>query len=162
MSLVGKEGGCDCGAVRFRLEAEPIVVNCCHCRACQRQSGSAFAINVIVETDQVTILSGDPIRFAHETGSGAGQSNLRCDACGTSLASVYHAAGETLRFLRGGAFDDSTAVVPDVHIFTAEKVDWVAIPEGMRSYEGFYPGRDIPAIMGEGNAARFGKATGRG
>jgi hypothetical protein len=162
MTLKGMQGGCDCGAVRIRLDAEPVVVNCCHCRDCQQQTGTAFAVNVIIERDNLAVLSGEPVGHDHSTGSGAGQTNFRCPVCGTSVWSTYHAAGDGLRFVRGGALDEPGAASPDVHIFTAHKLPWVALPEGVPSYEGFYPGRDIPAIMGAENAARFGKAVGRG
>lgn len=162
MSLSGKEGGCDCGAVRFRIEAEPVVVNCCHCRQCQRQTGTAFAVNILIEPDAITVLQGDPAPHEHPTPSGAGQTNFRCSDCGTSVWSIYHAAGDGLRFVRAGALDDPHAVTPQVHIHTTDKVDWVAIPDDMPSYEGFYPGREIPAIMGEDNAKRFARAVGRG
>jgi len=55
-----REGGCACGAVRYRLTSEPLFVHCCHCLNCQRQTGSAFVINVLIEADRVELLAGDP------------------------------------------------------------------------------------------------------
>ena len=66
----GLEGGCACGRVRYRLNAPPMFVHCCHCRDCQRQTGSAFVINALIETDRITILSGEVHPVAVPTDSG--------------------------------------------------------------------------------------------
>ena len=59
------EGGCACGAVRYRLSSKPMFVNCCHCRDCQRQTGSAFVINAVIESAHIEILSGEAVlKFA--------------------------------------------------------------------------------------------------
>jgi len=159
--IAGREGGCDCGHVRFRIAAEPIMVNCCHCHACQRQTGSAFAVNVLIEAGHVALLQGATEPVEHVTGSGAGQSNHRCPKCRTSLWSVYHAAGDGARFVRAGALDQATDIEPRAHIFTAEKVAWVTIPDGVPQFSGFYSGKDIVAAFGEDNALRWRKAIGR-
>jgi hypothetical protein len=57
---VGVQGGCGCGRVRYRLDDEPMVVHCCHCRWCQRETGTAFALNAFIESDRVALLSGEP------------------------------------------------------------------------------------------------------
>src|SRR5712675_1975662 len=64
------EGGCACGAVRYRLTSAPMFVHCCHCRDCQRQTGSAFVINALIETACVTVLQGDVARSPMPTDSG--------------------------------------------------------------------------------------------
>src|ERR1700757_5064688 len=85
----GLEGGCACGAVRYRLASGPMFVHCCHCRDCQRQTGSAFVINALIETDRVELLSGDPKAVAVPTDSGLPHAIHRCPGCGTAEWSEY-------------------------------------------------------------------------
>lgn len=159
--IAGAEGGCDCGKVRYRLTAEPIVINACHCRACQRQTGSAFAINLLIEAEHVEPLGETPVANEVTSPSGRGQAIHRCAECGTSVWGVYHAAGDGVRFVRGGTLDDPTLAVPRAHIWTESKAPWVAIPEGVPQFAQFYGGRDIVATFGEENAARWRAALGR-
>lgn len=161
MIYTGQEGGCTCGKVRFRLKAEPIAVNCCHCRDCQRLSGSAFAINVLIETELVELLGVEPVAAQLETPSGKGQANMRCPDCRVSVWSIYHAAGDGARFVRGGALDDTTVLEPTVHIHTSSKQGWVSIPDGAEQFPHFYGGKDIKRAFGEANAARWFEALGK-
>ena len=77
---VSREGGCSCGAIRYRLTSDPLFVHCCHCLNCQRQTGSAFAINLLIEADRVELLAGEQSRFPFGGGSGK-QRIFRCPAC---------------------------------------------------------------------------------
>lgn len=159
--LKGAEGGCDCGKVRYRLKAEPIVVKCCHCHACQRQTGSAFALNVVIEADNVELLGGQPEQWDLATESGHGQANMRCPNCKVSVFSVFNQAGGKAWFMRGGTLDDTSGLEPDLHIFTESRLPWVAIPEGAETFEKFYSGRDVVRVFGEENAARWKAALTR-
>ncbi|HQZ46278.1 MAG TPA: GFA family protein, partial [Usitatibacteraceae bacterium] len=67
------DGGCDCGQVRYRLETAPLFVHCCHCRWCQRESGSAFALNAMIEADRVASVGGEPELVQTPSESGKGQ-----------------------------------------------------------------------------------------
>jgi len=158
--LAGSEGRCDCGKVRYRLKAEPIVVKCCHCHACQRQTGSAFILNVLIEPEHVELLGERPERYDLETASGRGQRNMRCPHCKTSVWGIYNMAGEGVWFIRGGTLDDPKKVEPDLHIFTDTKLPWVKIPDGAEQFPQFYSGKDIKRAFGEEGAARFRTALG--
>ncbi|MBB35287.1 MAG: aldehyde-activating protein [Hirschia sp.] len=131
------EGGCACGKVRYRLEAAPMFVHCCHCTWCQRESGSAFALNALIEMDNVT-LQGEEAPFLVETpsASGRGQKIHRCANCQVALWSHY--SHPHVAFIRVGTLDDKSTITPDVHIYTTTKLDWVTLPEGARSFDGFY------------------------
>jgi hypothetical protein len=129
-------GGCACGGVRYRLTAEPMFVHCCHCLSCQRQTGSAFAINLLIEADQVEVLSGTPRPVDVPRDDGSVQRIFRCPECATAVFSAYD--DEHVRFVRGGTLDDPTGVRPDVHIFTRSKVGWVTIPHDVPSFEVYY------------------------
>jgi len=160
-NLTGSEGGCDCGKVRYRLKAEPIVVNCCHCHACQRQTGSAFALNLIIETDHVELLGEAPEAVDYATASGMGQANWRCPHCKVSVWSVYNAASDGARFIRAGSLDEPPQAEPNAHIHTATKLAWVTIPDGIPQFQGFYSGKDIINVFGEDGAARWRKVMQR-
>jgi hypothetical protein len=112
------EGGCACGALRYRLASPPMFVNCCHCRDCQRQTGSAFVLNALIEPDRLALLSGDPEAVAVPTDSGRPHKIYRCAACKTAIWSVFGGV-EKLRFVRVGTLDDPAALTPDAHILSA-------------------------------------------
>ncbi len=131
------EGGCACGAVRYRLTATPMFVNCCHCRDCQRQTGSAFVINAVIEADRVELLSGDPMPVTVPTDSGRPHDVYRCPACHTAVWSDY-GRRKVLRFVRIGTLDDPAALPPDAHIFTRSKLPWVLLPPNVPAFEIYY------------------------
>jgi hypothetical protein len=132
---VSREGGCSCGAVRYRLTSEPLFVHCCHCLNCQRQTGSAFVINVLIETDRVELLAGEPQRVDVPRERGT-QKIWRCPTCQVALFSQYTSPG--VRFVRAGTLDDPASVAPDVHIFTRSKLPWVTLPDSVPAFNVYY------------------------
>ncbi|MBV8682266.1 MAG: GFA family protein [Caulobacteraceae bacterium] len=131
------KGGCACGAIRFELLAAPMFTHCCHCRDCQRQTGSAFVLNALIETDRIALLQGEPRPFPMPTPSGFPHDIYRCADCGTALWSDY--GGRTgLRFVRVGALDEPELVPPDVHIFTRSKLPWIGLPPETPAFEIYY------------------------
>ena len=149
------EGGCTCGKVRYRLSSDPMVVHCCHCRSCQRESGTAFALNAVIEADRVELLGEAPERIETPSDSGKGQAVLRCPRCKVAVWSHYAGAGDKACFIRVGTLDDPAACPPDVHIFTRSKQGWVVLPEGAESFDVFYSGKDLTALYGEDGATRW-------
>jgi hypothetical protein len=136
--LEGLAGGCDCRAVRYRLERAPLFVHCCHCRWCQRESGAAFALNALIESVHLTLLSGAPDAIDTPSASGRGQQIWRCPRCRLALWSHYAGAGARLSFVRVGTLDDPDQCPPDIHIFTASKQPWVQLPEGAPAVAEYY------------------------
>ena len=132
------DGGCACGAVRYRIAGPPLFVHCCHCRWCQRESGAAFALNAMIETDRITLLQGAPERVPTPSDSGRGQTFLRCPGCRVALWSHYAGAGEELAFVRVGSLDEPDRLPPDIHIYTASKQPWVQLPPDTPAHEAFY------------------------
>lgn len=118
------EGQCFCGAVRYRLTSRPMFVHCCHCTDCQKQAGSAFAINALIERDRVELLTGQPVAHEMKTDSGRPHDIYRCADCGSALWSDY-GRRRVMAFVRVGTLDNPSALPPDVHIFTRSKIDWV-------------------------------------
>jgi hypothetical protein len=132
------EGGCDCRLIRYRMESAPLIVHCCHCRWCQRESGTAFALNAMIEAERVIHLKSEPQLIDTPSQSGRGQRIARCPVCRVAVWSNYAGAGPILRFVRVGTLDDPDALAPDIHIFTASKQPWVVLPEGARAVPEFY------------------------
>ncbi|GAB4118311.1 MAG: GFA family protein [Rubrivivax sp.] len=142
MSDEGFDGGCDCRAVRYRMRARPLFVHCCHCRWCQRESGSAFALNALIESDRLELLAGEPELVDTPSASGRGQLIARCPTCRVALWSHYAGAGRAASFVRVGTLDDPDAMPPDIHIFTASKQPWVQLPPGTPAVPEYYDLRE--------------------
>jgi hypothetical protein len=136
-----REGGCSCGKVRYRLGSEPMFVHCCHCLNCQRQTGSAFVINLLIETDRVELLAGDPTPHDVPRDDGSSQRIFRCPSCQVAVFSEYGHPG--FRFVRAGTLDDPSGVAPDVHIFTRSKLPWVELPASVPAFEVYYDSKTL-------------------
>jgi len=132
------EGGCDCRAIRYRLESPPLFVHCCHCRWCQRESGSAFALNAMIESDRLRLLAGVPELVDTPSASGKGQRIARCPQCRIALWSHYAGAGAIVSFVRVGTLDEPDRLPPDIHIFTASKQPWVLLPPDTPAMPEYY------------------------
>src|SRR5690348_6969278 len=150
------EGGCACGSVRYALEDAPMFVHCCHCRDCQRQTGSAFVLNALIETDRLSLLKGDTISIRVPTDSGLPHHIFRCPSCQTAVWSEYGGRAQ-LRFVRVGTLDDPAALKPDVHIYTRSKLPWVGLPEGLPAFPAYYDAKKLwPAESLARRRALFG------
>ncbi len=144
MSETAREGGCGCGAVRYRVTGDPMYVNNCHCTQCQHQTGSTSVVNAAYETDRITLLSGELAENTVTAGSGKPHIIVRCAACGVALWSHYPRLGRAAAGLRVGTLDDPGVFRPDAVIFVSEKMPWVALPEGIPAFETTY---DFAAVL---------------
>jgi hypothetical protein len=135
--MTSPAGGCACSAVRYHLKEAPMFVHCCHCRDCQRQTGSAFVLNALIETGNIELEVGAPQPVPVPTGSGQPHDVYRCPHCGTALWSDY-GRRPGLRFVRVGSLDDPAAFPPDVHIFTRSKLPWIVLPAGQPAFAAYY------------------------
>lgn len=150
--MTAMEGGCTCGEIRYRLEAKPMIVHCCHCSWCQRETGSAFAINAMIESSRLMLLSGAPELVMTPSASGQGQKIMRCPRCRVALWSHYPQGGDGVAFVRVGTLDDPNQAPPDVHIFTSTKQNWVKLPEGALAFREFY---DPASVWSDEARGRF-------
>lgn len=160
------EAGCCCGFVRLRLEQAPLVVHCCHCTSCQRETGSAFSPNIIIEASNVTRLppaapavpaypgapetsppAGPSLHDGQDDGSrlvetlipsesGEGQTIVRCPKCLTAVWSEYDVP--LVKYIKGGTLDRAWLVEPDAHIFVRSKRPFVEISDGKPQFERYY------------------------
>ncbi|HXI86428.1 MAG TPA: GFA family protein [Parvularculaceae bacterium] len=136
------EGGCACGGVRFAMTSGPMFIHCCHCTWCQRETGSAFALNALIETARLDLLKGAPMVVPTPSASGKGQKILRCPECRVALWSHYPGAGEAIAFMRVGTLDGRAHFKPDIHIFTSTKLPWVVIPPDVAAVEEYYSAQE--------------------
>jgi hypothetical protein len=161
-SVKSYEGGCTCRQVRYRMTTAPMIVHCCHCTWCQRETGASFALNAMIEADRVQILQGDVVVIDTPSNSGKGQRVSRCRTCMVALWSIYVGAGDGLRFVRVGTLDEPGALPPDVHIFTASKQPWVELPHGVPAVAEFYKSSELwPKESLERRAALLSKNAAR-
>jgi hypothetical protein len=145
------EGRCTCGDVRYRLMSAPLFVHCCHCRWCQRETGASFALNAIVETEQLVLTTGAAEAVITPTESGLGQRIHRCGRCRVALWSHYPGSGPHAAFVRVGTLDEPDRVRPDVHIFAASKQPWVQLGSDVPVFDEFY---DLPTLWPAASQAR--------
>jgi hypothetical protein len=136
-------GGCTCRAIRYELSSAPIFVHCCHCRWCQRETGSAFVINALLEADRVVLTAGTPNVVLTPSNSGKGQKISRCPTCCVAVWSNYAGGRDAIRFVRVGTLDEPGRLAPDIHIYTASKQPWVLLPEGVPAVPEYYVARDV-------------------
>ena len=132
------EGRCTCGHVRYHLLTTPLFVHCCHCTWCQRETGTAFALNAMIEADRVQLLGGEVEVVNTPSASGKGQLICRCPSCRIAVWSHYAGAGTAVSFVRVGTLDEPDRLPPDIHIFTSSKQPWFALPPGAKAVEEFY------------------------
>jgi hypothetical protein len=151
------EGGCMCRQVRYRLIGTPLIVHACHCRWCQRETGTAHALNALYEADRVVHTAGEPEIVMTPSASGKGQKITRCPACRVAVWSNYPQAGLAIRFVRVGTMDNPDLCPPDIHIFTSSKQPWVTLPAGSKAARRTLAGRELgappPAHAGENTAS---------
>jgi hypothetical protein len=146
------EGGCDCRAIRYGLTSAPLIVHCCHCRWCQRESGASFALNAMYESDRVLNLGAEPEIVQTPSNSGKGQRIARCPHCKVAVWSHYAGSGPVTRFVRVGTLDDPDSMPPDIHIFTSTKQPWVVLSAQAPTFAEYY---DREVVWPKQSLARF-------
>jgi hypothetical protein len=137
------EGGCTCRLVRYRLVGLPMIVHACHCRWCQRETGTAHALNAVYEAERVVHTGAEPEIVDTPSASGKGQKIARCPTCKVAIWSNYPGAGPLARFVRVGSLDEPDRLPPDIHIYTASKQSWVTLPPGAKAVPEFYKPADV-------------------
>lgn len=128
------EGGCNCGAVRYRIEGLPLAVAACHCTRCRRQSGSAFSVNLVVLEAAMTV-SGALSSFKDEdTTSGEPVYREFCGTCGSPIRSLLSSPAGLVA-VKAGTLDDAGSFAPYLHVFTRSKLAWFDIPASVPQFE---------------------------
>ena len=151
------KGHCTCGAVKYRLRKAPLFVHACHCSWCQRETGSAFALNAMVEAEFLQV-RGEVERVMTPSASGKGQEIARCPRCRVALWSHYPGGGNAIAFVRVGTLRHPGDFPPDAHIFTSTRQPWLELPAGANAYAEFY---DPKAVWSDEQRARYRAAKQR-
>ncbi len=137
------EGRCTCGEVRYRLTDRPLFTHACHCTWCQRETGTAFALNALIETDRVEILAGAVEEIDTPSNSGKGQIIARCPTCRVALWSHYAGAGRKAAFVRVGTLERPGDCPPDIHIFTSTKLPWLVLDTSVPVVPEYYSRKEM-------------------
>lgn len=127
------QGGCQCGAVRYAVNARRLIVYACHCLECQKQTASAFALSIPVPAKDFEI-TGPVAIYRRPTDSGSHTNCHFCKVCGTRL---YHQSERSrdMITIKGGTLDDTSSLVPVAHLWTQRKQPWLTLPDGSLQFE---------------------------
>lgn len=124
------EGGCNCGAVRYRIAGAPIAVVACHCTSCRRQSGATYSVNIVAKTRDVTVEGSLGAYEDNDTSSGKPVIREFCSRCGSPIRSVI-TAQPAIVAIKAGTADNASDFAPGLHVWTSSKLAWVEIPAGL-------------------------------
>jgi hypothetical protein len=128
------EGGCACGAVRFRVKSSPVVAMACHCRFCQQRLGTAFALVAYFDEKNIEFTSGERTLYEHRSDESGRWLKLEfCPRCGTTLSHTAEVR-PGLRSISVGTFDDPGWISIERHIWTRSKRPWVSIPSDAATF----------------------------
>ncbi len=136
--LLPLNGRCTCGEIKYQMLNKPLIVHCCHCTYCQRETGASFALNAFIESKYVKLLQGNPETINTPTDSGDGQKIIRCPTCKIAVWGHYTGAGDAISFVRIGTLDDPNVLQPDIHVYTSTKQDWLMLSEDVPQREEYY------------------------
>lgn len=134
MSIDAIEGGCNCGAIRYALEAEPLAVAVCHCSRCRRQSGSAFSVNLVMKEADVAMKGVLATFDDPESESGLPVRREFCGTCGSPIRSIA-TAQPGIVIIKAGTLDEPAKVAPGLHVWTCSALPWFDIPDAMPRFE---------------------------
>ena len=130
-------GGCLCGAVRYDCAEAPLMMGTCHCRDCQRNSGSAFATLMIFKKDTISVTGQGMAHYTQSGGSGKSVERCFCSKCGSPVSAFYEVT-PNFAVIFAGTIDDPSLIEPQWNIYTAGKQPWVELLAHVKSFEGGY------------------------
>ena len=130
MTLTGR---CACGDVTYRIKGEPLFTQACHCTDCQRTTGGAFVVHMVLAEEDFKI-DGETRMAVVSTGSGAGCELHACAKCMTYVWVRYRYHKVPVIAVRAGTLDDTSAVRPGAHIFTRSKQPWLPLPTDVPTF----------------------------
>ena len=129
-----REGGCQCGRLRYAITGDPVAVIACHCTECQKQSGSAFGMSMIVGQGAFRWLAGEPRTFTTTTDSGATKDCLFCSECGNRILNALSSLPAVLN-VKPGTLDETAWLEPSIHVWLDSKQPWAPVPDGVRRFD---------------------------
>lgn len=138
------KGRCLCGDIRYQIENAPEVMGVCHCKHCQRQTGSAFSTMAGVPKAEFTLRRGHPRTYQGPTDSGDAADTLFCGRCGSAICTALANQPELL-FVKTGTLEDTSWFRPSFHAWCENKQNWLVIEEGVSHTEA---AGDVSAALG--------------
>lgn len=126
------EGGCACGNVRYHADAEPNFSGVCHCKSCQKITGTAFSVVVAIPTPALSI-SGETKTYSSKGDSGQSVHSTFCPNCGSPVVDTADAM-QGVTMIRAGTMDDSTWLTPTMEIYCDSKMHWVSLAGMAQSF----------------------------
>ena len=129
-----RRGGCQCGGLRYEVTGEPVAVAVCHCPDCQKQSGSAFGMSMLVEKEAFRWLAGEPRRWSTTAASGATKECVFCPDCGGRILNELSSRPDIMT-IKAGTLDDTSQLDPAVQVWTGSRQPWLSILEGKPAFE---------------------------
>ena len=144
-------GRCSCGTVQYEIRGEPLVTQACHCRDCQRTTGSAFVIHTVICEEDFEI-TGETRTGLGPTGSGNGCELHSCASCGVLIWVRYRYHQVPVIAVRAGTLENPDAVVPQAHIFLSRKLPWVSVPSDVPQFD---EGVDRAQVWSKESIARY-------
>lgn len=148
------DGGCACGAVRYRMLDTPMFVHCCHCTRCQRETGGPFAHHAMIEFSRFQVIAGDPDYVLVPTDSGRKHWVARCSSCRTAMWNEHGSRKAVTRYVRVGTLDEPHRFPPLAHIYVRSRQPWVVLPPDQPVFPAYYDAsRTWPAASLERFAA---------
>lgn len=130
--MASMQGGCLCGKVRYSTDADPIFTGVCHCKNCQKESGSAFSVDIGVPKPALTV-TGTLKTYTDRGDSGQPLYRKFCPECGSTVLAEA-AVMPDIVMIAAGTLDDTTGVRPGMHLYCSSKQDWTDIPGGVKSF----------------------------
>lgn len=152
------DGGCACGALRYRMARAPMFTHCCHCTRCQRETGGPFAHHALIERGAFEVLQGDPEFVRVPTDSGGRHWVARCPRCRTALWNLHGSMNPVTRYVRVGTLDEPARCPPQAHIFVRSAQPWLQPPPGAPAFDTWY---DAEALWPAESRARWRAAKSR-
>ncbi|MBK6512338.1 MAG: GFA family protein [Haliea sp.] len=126
-------GSCQCGAVTYTVSAEPLFTYACHCSSCQKRTGSAFSLGLVIATEAMA-LKGALTAWSRVSEQGNTNTRYSCASCGNIIYGIGDINPELAK-LQAGTLEDTSAVEPEVHIWTSRKQPWLTLPDGVQQFE---------------------------
>ncbi|MGZ5870506.1 MAG: GFA family protein [Bradyrhizobium sp.] len=127
-------GGCPCEAVRFAVNAMPLLVYACHCTECQRWSGSAFSLSMPVASDSFALTCGKPRPWRRTGASGFESTYWFCGDCGGRVYGQRDSRPDIIA-VRAGTLDDTSWLRPIAHVYLRSAQAWERIPNNAEGFE---------------------------
>jgi hypothetical protein len=127
------KGSCQCGAITYTVDGEPLFTYACHCGSCQKRTGSAFSLGLVIATESLDV-KGALTSWSRISDEGATNTRYSCASCGNIIYGIGDTSPEVAK-LQPGTLEDTSAVAPDVHMWTVKKQPWLTLPARVPQFE---------------------------